>query len=264
MPAPNEIPPKTLMRLIGTPDAPNIIDVRLDEDVVDDPAQIPAAVRVPYDDIDALADHASSGRAVIVCHRGLKLSQGAATRLQARGIKAEFLSGGMVGWREVGPSVPLVALPPTSLWVTRARPKIDRNACPWLIRRFVDPRAEIMFVAADQVTAVAERWDATPFDVPGVPLGHAENRCTFDAMLEHFSLKLPALMAMAEIIRAADTGQLGDAPQAAGLLAVSVGLSRQFKDDQAQLSAALPIYDALYRWARDGQDETHASFGAAR
>jgi hypothetical protein len=141
--------------------------------------------------------------------------------------------------------------------VTRARPKVDRIACPWLIRRFLDPRAVFLFVAAGEVAAVADRFQATPFDIEGVEWSHRGPLCTFDVMLSEFGLETPALSRLATIIRGADTAALDLAPEAAGLLAISLGLSRQHRDDLAQLDAGLAIYDAFYRWCRDATDETH-------
>ena len=262
MPGLHEISPSQLLRRIGLPDAPHIIDVCLPEDFEADPRIIPTARRWDHRDIEGLASHLA-GPSVIVCQKGLKLSQGVAARLRARGLSAEYLQGGMVGWHSTAdaPSIPLARIPTPPLWVTRHRPKIDRIACPWLIRRFVDPTAELLYVAPDQVRAVAERFEATPFDVAGVALTHGDGTCTFDALLDHLCLQTPALTRLAQVVRAADTGRM-DVPQAAGLLAVSVGLSRTYRDDHAQLDAAMPIYDALYRWARDGVDETHDSRGA--
>jgi hypothetical protein len=169
----------------------------------------------------------------------------------------------MYGWRDTqdAPRIPFTALPASNLWVTRHRPKIDRIACPWLIRRFVDADAEFMFVAPEWVLGAADRYSGTPFDVPDVAFSHDNGQCTFDAMLDAFDLRTDALDRMAQVIRAADTGTDSSA-QAAGLLALSVGLSRMHRDDHTQLAAAMPLYDALYRWARDGSGETHASFGA--
>jgi hypothetical protein len=141
--------------------------------------------------------------------------------------------------------------------VTRARPKIDRIACPWLIRRFVDPEAVFLFVAASEVMAVAERFSATPFDVDGVFWSHRGDTCTFDTMLDAFGLGLEPLLHLARIVRGADTARLDLAPEAAGLLAVSLGFSRMHRDDLVQLDAAMIVYDALYRWARDATGETH-------
>jgi hypothetical protein len=155
------------------------------------------------------------------------------------------------------PRVPLAALPLTRVWVTRHRPKIDRIACPWLIRRFVDPGATFLFVAPDQVMAVAENFDATPFDVADVTFTHRGDGCTFDALMDDFGLHTPALDRLSQVVRAADTDRHDLAPQAAGLLALSVGLSRMCRDDLQQLDLGLTMYDALYRWARDGYDEGH-------
>ena len=142
-------------------------------------------------------------------------------------------------------------------WVTRHRPKIDRIACPWLVRRFIDPDAEFLFVPPQDVELVAEKFDAIPFDVEGVRFSHCDERCSFDAFLDVFGLKSTALAGLADVIRAADTNRHDLAPEAAGLLALSVGLSRLYRDDYAQLDAGMALYDALYRWARDGREETH-------
>ena len=141
--------------------------------------------------------------------------------------------------------------------MTRSRPKIDRIACPWLIRRFVDPTAVFLFVAPSEVAAVAERFHATPFDVEGVFWSHRGEFCTFDIMVEEFGLASEPLVRLATIVRGADTARLDLAPEAAGLLAVSLGLSRMYRDDLAQLDAAMGLYDAFYRWARDATAETH-------
>jgi hypothetical protein len=200
---------------------------------------------------------------VVVCKRGLKLSEGAAALLRTHGVTAEVLQGGFEAWVASGaPTVPLAALPAArpdggTLWVTRHRPKIDRIACPWLIRRFLDPDARFLYVAPPEVAAVAERFGATPFDVEGVFWSHRGEHCTFDVMVEEFGLHSAALDRLATVVRAADTDRHDLAPQAAGLLAVSVGLSRMFADDLAQLEAGLTVYDALFRWARDGFDEGH-------
>ena len=142
-------------------------------------------------------------------------------------------------------------------WVTRERPKIDRVACPWLITRFIDPAAEFLFVPTAEVGAVAERTGAIPFDVEGVELTHEGPLCSFDAILKKYRLTDPALQELAVIVRGADTARLDLAPQAAGLLAISLGLSHNFTDDHEQLRHGFVIYDALYAWARHVRDETH-------
>ena len=142
-------------------------------------------------------------------------------------------------------------------WVTRERPKIDRVACPWLITRFIDPAAEFLFVPPAEVPAVATRTGATPFDVEGVELSHEGPLCSFDAILNKYQLTDPALHELAVIVRGADTARLDLAPQAAGLLAISLGLSHNFTDDHEQLRHGFVLYDALYAWARYVRDETH-------
>ena len=144
--------------------------------------------------------------------------------------------------------------------MTRARPKVDRIACPWLIRRFIDPDARFLFVAPGEVLTVASQQQAEPFDVSDerVLWSHRGDLCTFDVMLEAFGLgSHEPLARLAPIVRAADTNRLDLAPEAAGLLAISLGLSRVHADDHVQLEAGMAVYDALYRWSRDARGETH-------
>jgi rhodanese-related sulfurtransferase len=257
MPQFGQITPAAAFRLIGLPDAPHIFDVRLPEDIAALPRLIPTSRRIPHGAIATL--DLPPGRAILVCTRGPKLSEGAAAWLRTMGWQAEVLEGGTLAWEAAGlPMIPLAALPtPGAPWVTRHRPKIDRVACPWLIRRFIDPAARFLFVAPTEVAEVASRCDAIPFDIEGVPLSHRGPRCSFDALLDDFGLHGEALDRMATVIRAADTDRHDLSPQAAGLLALSVGLSRMFRDDLQQLEAALGLFDALYRWARDAHEKGH-------
>ncbi|MDF1671503.1 MAG: sulfurtransferase/chromate resistance protein [Roseovarius sp.] len=263
MPAPNEITVSQLNRLIGTPECPQIVDISIDPDFEAEPCLIPGSFRHPHTDIPGLMARLNGTRCVITCQKGIKLSQGLAAWLCSEGLRAEYLQGGIYGWRDAPDTmrVPFAALPTpvagNTLWVTRHRPKIDRIACPWLIRRFVDPTARFLFVSPSEVMGVAERYGATPFDVEDVHFSHRGEACTFDAMLEEFQLTSPALADLANVVRGADTNRHDLHPAAAGLLAISVGLSRQYRDDQAQLEAGMALYDALYRWARDGQGEGH-------
>ena len=142
-------------------------------------------------------------------------------------------------------------------WVTRERPKIDRIACPWLVARFVDPDAEFLYVPADQVVRAAGERVAVPYDIPGVEFSHVGERCSFDAFLRVFRLRDPALDELAVIVRGADTGRLDLAPQAAGLAALSLGLSRNFANDHEMLRQGMVLYDALYTWCREGKAEVH-------
>jgi rhodanese-related sulfurtransferase len=252
-----------LVRLIGTPKCPALIDVRTEDDFAADPRLIPGAVRRPHDATATWVSEFSGRSAVIVCQRGQKLSEGVAAWLRHDGIPAESLAGGFEAWVQASlPLVPEAKLPARddrgrTVWVTRARPKIDRIACPWLIRRFVDPSAVFLFVASAEVLAVAERFGATPFDVEGVFWSHRGEVCTFDTMVEEFGLKTEPLLRLARIVRGADTARLDLEPEAPGLLAASLGLSRMYADDLAQLEAGMALYDAFYRWCRDATDETH-------
>nr|WP_254439171.1 sulfurtransferase/chromate resistance protein [Ruegeria arenilitoris] len=252
-----------MLRLIGTPKAPILIDICIDADFEADPYLIPSSIRHSAQDVEGLAALIADRPAVVICQKGKKLSQAVVSFLRSSGIQAEYLEGGMVAWRETkdAPRVPASALktlrPEGSLWITRHRPKIDRIACPWLIRRFVDPRARFLFVAPTEVEAAAAIFDATPFDVENTFWSHRQDRCTFDTMLDEFALHSPALDRLATVVRAADTNRHDLAPEAAGLLAVSVGLSRQYRDDHEALAAGMHLYDALYRWARDGFEERH-------
>lgn len=265
MPSPTEITTSQLSRLIGTPDCPVLIDVCIDEDFDADPRLIPSSYRYAHTKTDELANSLleKNCRVVVICQKGLKLSQGVAALLRNDGIAAETLEGGKLAW--AAKNLPLVAekiIPERNaegrtLWVTRQRPKIDRIACPWLIRRFIDPNARFLFVAPSEVTNVADRFSATPFDVEGVFWSHRGEACTFDTMVEEFGLDLQPLKRLATIVRGADTDRHDLAPQAAGLLAMSLGLSRMYKDDLQQLDAGMILYDAFYRWARDAVDEGH-------
>jgi rhodanese-related sulfurtransferase len=259
----NTISPEKLARLVGTPNCPAIIDVRDDDDFAADPRLIPASVRRSSAEPWRWAPELDGGAAIVVCQKGLKLSHGVAAWLRQEGSAAESLDGGFLAWRDAKlPVVPAKKLPPRdaegrTVWVTRERPKVDRIACPWLIRRFVDPHAVFLFVTPAEVGAVAERFAAAPFDVENVFWSHRGELCTFDVMIEEFGLATEALRRLATIVRGADTAQPDLAPEAAGLLAASLGLSRMFADDLEQLQAGLTLYDAFYRWCRDATGETH-------
>ncbi|MCP4874904.1 MAG: sulfurtransferase [Gammaproteobacteria bacterium] len=263
MPSPTEITVAQLSRLIGTPTAPVLIDVRIDEDFALDPDLVPTAIRHPHHDIAALAPKLAGKPVVVYCQKGKKISQGAVAILRNHRINAEGLEGGHFAWRDAGQmrvpaeKIPAAGAHGATVWVTRHRPKIDRMACPWLIRRFVDPAAQFLFVAPIEVAGVAEKFDATPFDIEDVFWSHRGEGCTFDTMLEEFGLESDALKQLATIVRGADTNQHDLAPQSAGLLAASLGLSRMYRDDLEQIDAGMLLYDAFYRWVRDAMDESH-------
>ncbi len=196
---------------------------------------------------------------VVYCVHGHEVSQNAAKALRDVGFAARFLEGGLdEGWKAGGGDVIGKPKEGSTRWVTRERPKIDRIACPWLIARFVDSEAEFLYVPNQEVLRTAKEKEAVPYDVPDVRFSHDGELCSFDAFLKTYRLTGdPALTRLAIIVRGADTAHLELAPQAAGLLAVSLGLSRNFKDDHEMLKHGMVMYDALYAWCRDGQDESH-------
>lgn len=263
MPAVNKISPEKLSRLIGTPKSPALIDVRTGEDFAAHPKLVPGSVRRPFAEVTAWAAEFSGKSAVVICDKGLKLSEGVAAWLRQEGVPAEVLDGGIQDWKKA--ALPLAdpsKLPPhdpkgRTVWVTRSRPKIDRIACPWLIRRFLDPNAVFLFVAPAEVKAVASKFGGVPFDVEDTFWSHRGELCTFDVMMKEFGLSTPALERLATMVRAADTARLDLSPEATGLLAASLGLSRMYDDDLEQLSAGMLLYDAFYRWCRDATRETH-------
>src|SRR6516164_7138232 len=260
----NTISSEKLARLIGVPHGPALIDVRTKEDFAADPRFIPGAIRRQHETTPSWAPEFAGRSAIVICEKGQKLSEGVAAWLRHAGASsAEVLLGGHVAWAQAGlPLVPEGKLPPRdpqgrTVWVTRSRPKIDRIACPWLIRRFVDPAAVFLFVSPAEVLSVAERFNGAPFDIEGVAWSHRGELCTFDTMLDELGLRSEPLDRPAAIVRGADTARLDLAPEAPGLLAVSLGLSRMHLDDLKQLEAGMTLYDAFYRWARDATDETH-------
>jgi rhodanese-related sulfurtransferase len=197
--------------------------------------------------------------AVVYCVHGHEVSQGVAQALATAGLDARYLEGGIEeGWKAGAGEVDPKPQNADTRWVTRERPKIDRIACPWLITRFVDRGAEFLYVPTKEVQAVAKTRDAIPYDVAGVHFTHEGDHCSFDAFIKHYRLGGdPALARLALIVRAADTGKLDLTPQAPGLAAISLGLSRTFSDDHEMLKHGMVMYDALYAWCKEGQDEIH-------
>jgi rhodanese-related sulfurtransferase len=264
VPSTTEITVSQLSRLIGLPQGPAIIDVRANEEFVSDPRLIPGSRRRAFGVGATWAADYNGQSVIVVCQKGLHLSQGIGAWMRHQGIDAQTLEGGYEAWHKGGhllvraDKLPQRDESGRTTWVTRARPKVVRIACPWLIRRFIDPNAVFLYVSPSEVAAVADRFKATTFDVPDAFWGDRGEKCTFDVMIEEFGLDSDALIRLALIIRGADTGRLDLTPQSGGLLAASLGFSRMFRDDLAQLEAAMALYDAFYRWCRDAANETHA------
>jgi rhodanese-related sulfurtransferase len=252
-----------LASLIGTLRCPPIVDVRRNEVFSKADTTIASAVWRDPRDASAWAAEFSAAAPVVFCMHGHNVSELAAALLRQQNLPARILSGGFDAYLAAGGVTMLrtswydPASSRPSRWVTRARPKIDRMACPWLIHRFVDRNAEIHYVAAEWVRDVAEEMGAIPFDIPDVEFSHVGETCSFDTFLGRFGLSDPGLRELATIVRAADTDRHALSPQAPGLLAVSLGLSLAYADDREQLAAGMAIYDGLYAWCRYGRGETH-------
>ncbi|MGB7259420.1 MAG: chromate resistance protein ChrB domain-containing protein [Pseudolabrys sp.] len=260
------ISPRDLWNLIGTHRAPTVIDVRERDFYASAQDLLPGAL---WHDADAVAAWSAEfdrdQPIVIACKAGHEYSQLATAHLRADGFNARMLEGGYAGWAAAG--LPLIAkaaldrLAPQrpSVWVTRRRPKVDRVACPWLIRRFLDPQARFLFVEPPEVIKVAEKSGGVPFDIKDVELGHEGERCSFDAMLKLFGLEdEPMLARLALIVRGADTARPDIAAEAAGLHAVALGMSALAEDDDhGLLRHGFLVYDALFAWLRFAAEERH-------
>ena len=276
----SSISPPAFNARLGRADTPLILDVRRQARFDESLRLLAGAQRCAPEDVAAMAASRPAGEVLVYCVYGHNVSEEAAAVLQAAGWSANTIAGGIEGGQEGEDDAHAIAQwrahPPLtfakrvdwgvtseqpSRWITRERPKIDRIACPWLLRRFVDTRAEFFYVPTAQVLAQAQALNAVAYDIPGAPVSHVGDLCSFDALLLGFDLHDAALDLLATIVRGADTDHLELAPQSAGLLAFSLGLSRlHAADDHAMLEAAMPLYDALYAWCRDrvaAQDETH-------
>ena len=250
------ITPLELKQRLAASPPPTLIDVRRQPAFEQDRQVIPGAIRRRPEEPAAWGGAIEPWRRVVVyCVRGHEVSQDAASALRDRGLDARYLAGGLERWRAEGHATNEFVAP--TRWVTRARPKIDRIACPWLIRRFIDPAAEFFYVPTREVRQFAEESGATPYDVPDVPYTHSGRDCSFDAFIRLHDLDHPALAVLARIVRGADTAAPELAPEAPGLLATSLGLSAMFADDHEMLKWGMLVYDSLYAWCREAQTETH-------
>ena len=271
------ISPDALAARMGHADSPLLLDVRREARFLQSPRMLAGALRCKPEEVAALAASQPPRDVFVYCVYGHNVSEEAVAALRAAGWNASALAGGFEGG-EVGVDNPssiakwrstrLVTLrkrpdwdvtgEQPSRWITRERPKIDRIACPWLIRRFIDPQAQFFYVPTAQVFTGAARLKAVAYDIPGAPVSHEGELCSFDALLRAFEIEDAALATLARIVRGADTDRLDLAPQSAGLMALSLGLSMLHTDDHAMLEAAMPLYDALYAWCRSAQGEPHS------
>lgn len=246
-----------LVGRVGMAAMPAVIDVRRRPVYEADGTVLPTARWCDHAEVDRWsAEFDPTVPVVLYCVHGHQVSQAPAAILRTRGYDVRVLVGGIEAWREAG--APLLAKAGwpgrddtrPSRWVTRVAPKVDRIACPWFIRRFVDPSAEILFVEADQVAATADEIGGIPFDIEGVDFGHHGEGCSFDAFLDRFEIDDRVLQRLAAIVRGADTGRPEFAPESAGLHALSHGISAIALSDEEALERGCSLYDALYAWCR--------------
>ncbi|MFM9943259.1 MAG: chromate resistance protein ChrB domain-containing protein [Hyphomicrobiaceae bacterium] len=254
-----------MSNLVGHADSPLVFDVCKCDDYDAQPLMLPAARWRDHQQTAVWASEIPDGaRVVVTCVKGLKVSQAAVSELRLMGIDAAILQGGVNGWIEAGlPTVRKQGLIGNrqsleSRWVTRINPKIDRIACPWLISRFLDPSAKFFYVEASQVANAAVELDAVPYDIDGVEITHRGPTCSFDTLIDMFAIRDAGLDRIALIVRGADTARMDLAPEAAGLLAISLGNSHLAgADDHEALERGMAVYDAFYAWARFAAGETH-------
>src|ERR1700692_3449550 len=245
------VSPKDLYTRLGTAAAPALVDVRRAEAFGADDAVIIGAIHRPPETVtDWRADLPKNRDVVVYCVHGHDVSQGVAKTLQNAGIKAAYLEGGIAGWKERQLPTRRKRDSAENKWVTREHPKIDRIACPWLISRFVKPDAEFIYVPPNDVSKVAANVGGTPYDIKGVEFGHVGELCSFDAIVRAYDIHDTALDRLATIVRGADTSRPDLTPQCEGLLAISYGLSANFRDDHEMVMHGLVMYDALYTWCR--------------
>jgi rhodanese-related sulfurtransferase len=258
----NTISVDKLARLIGTPNCPALVGVRTDDDHKADPRLIPGSMPRPYADVSAWTGEFTSRSAIAICQSGAKPSEGAAAWLRHGGVSADALEDGFEGWRKAGLSGghgqnATTRRPQTHRLGDAGAPQGRSHCVSVADPSLRGPPRRVPVRRPRGGGGVAERFSATPFDVEGVSWGHRGDTCTFDVMVEEFGLATEPLLRLAAIVRGADTGRMDIAPHAAGLLAASLGLSRMYADDLAQLEAGMTLYDAFYRWCRDATDETH-------
>jgi rhodanese-related sulfurtransferase len=256
--APNSISSDQLYARLGTAFSPLLLDVRRAEGFESDNRLIVgAARRDPGHDPQWLKGLPADRMIVTYCVHGQNVSQGAAAALRGAGLQGAYLEGGIAAWTEQGLPTRQRLRVSTKAWVTRERPKIDRIACPWLIRRFIDPEAEFVYVPTGDVIAYAGRTGAIAYDIEGVEFAHEGERCSFDTIIRIFGIEDPALDHLATIVRGADTSRHDLSPQCGGLFAISLGLSANFQNDHEMLAHGMVMYDALYTWCRSLQAEIH-------
>ena len=263
---PTPIAIDALVSSVGSAASPLVIDVRRAQAFEADNVLLAGATwRDPFSTDEWIKFLPRRRDIVVYCLHGHEISKNACAALRQAGLNARYLEGGIEAWKEArAPTIKKQsarAIPSPinapSRWITRERPKIDRIACPWLIRRFIDPFAEFLYVPAGDVPGTAKSKGATPYDVPNVQFSHRGDACSFDAFIADFEINDPALNDLAAIVRGADTGKPELTPQSSGLLAISLGLSALYPNDHDMLEHGMVVYDALYAWLKRARAEVH-------
>ena len=263
---PSAISVSSLLASLGSASSPFVLDVRRSQAFQADSILLAGATwRDPFATDEWIKFLPRQSSIVVYCVHGHEISKNTCVTLRAAGLNAHYLVGGIEAWKESGAptirkhsalSIPSPINMP-SKWITRERPKIDRIACPWLIRRFIDPLAEFFYVPGTQVLAAATAQMATPYDIPDVQFSHRGEECSFDAFIHDFDIDGAALNDLATIVRGADTGKPQLTPQSPGLLAISLGLSALYPNDHELLEYGMVMYDALYAWLKRARAEVH-------
>lgn len=257
---------RELFSTLGSSAAPLLLDVRAQPAFQADPRMLAGATwRDPASVVEWRKYIPVHRDIVVYCVQGHEVSKNTCAALREIGLHAHYLEGGAEAWKSTGlPTFEKQAqlqipagINAPSKWVTRERPKIDRIACPWLIRRFIEPTAEFIYVPAKDVLSVAATQNAIAYDVPDTQFTHRVDKCSFDALLVDFNLNDPVLTQLAIIVRGADTGKPSLTPPSAGLLAISLGLSELYRNDHDMLAHGMVMYDALYAWLKTAHAEIH-------
>lgn len=263
---PSPISISSLRASAGSAASPLVIDVRRTQAFDADTVMIAGATwRDPFATDDWIKFLPRDRDIVVYCVHGHEISKNTCAALRAAGMNAHYIEGGIEAWNESDApttrKLPAFSIPSPinmpSKWITRERPKIDRIACPWLIRRFIDPLAEFIYVPAPNVISAAKSHAATAYDVPNVQFSHRGEACSFDAFVADFDIHDAALNDLATIVRGADTGKPELTPQSSGLLAISLGLSALYPNDHELLEHGMVVYDALYAWLKRARAEIH-------
>jgi rhodanese-related sulfurtransferase len=255
------VSPQAIYDRLGLADAPLVVDTRSTADLAALPRLIPGALHFDARSMRHWSQQLPTHRPIVLCGRTGEFDVALLNAVAAHNHDVSWLAGGVAGWiDQQRPTIAVrtdLGVPGRSQWITRERPKIDRLACPWLLRRFIDPAATFFYVPAQSVRAQATTLRAEPFDIPDVTFSHRGARCSFDAFLDEFDLQDPPLQKLAHIVRAADTGELAASVEAPGLLAISLGLAATIRDDHLLLEQAMLVYDALYVWCKTSPHESH-------